>query len=291
MKCKSIAVFLSVLLVALTSRIALANTVSCSNANPCTIYDNSQGSAFRGQNLNAGATGFANGIEGLSSIGNGIYGSSSFEDAVRGDGSGSGHSAVYGQINVPAATVSYGIAGRVVPYGASDAVYGDNVSSVGFSGDFTGRVRIGMGLIVAGSCIAGSCASDENLKKNISPLMNSIDVIAKLRPVSYEWKETNDRDHYAGVQVGFIAQDVEKVKPEWVSTNELGYKQINLNQLTPMMVDSVQYLKAKDEASQARIELLEHNCSLVLKFGIATMFACFISLLMVLRLTFFKSKV
>lgn len=55
--------------------------------------------------------------------------------------------------------------------------------------------------------------SDERLKTNICSLACGIDRVSLLNPVTYTWK---DEKNGKGGQIGFIAQEVEKVVPEAV---------------------------------------------------------------------------
>ncbi len=55
--------------------------------------------------------------------------------------------------------------------------------------------------------------SDARLKKNIIDLDRGVGAVMKLHPVSYEWKNEEDGK---GMQIGFLAQEVEKVVPEAV---------------------------------------------------------------------------
>ncbi len=66
--------------------------------------------------------------------------------------------------------------------------------------------------------------SDARLKKNIVDLDRGIGAVMKLHPVSYEWKE--DSEGGAGVQIGFLAQEVEKVVPEAVQHDFITPEQI-----------------------------------------------------------------
>ena len=61
-------------------------------------------------------------------------------------------------------------------------------------------------------------ASDERLKKNISSLSNSLDIIEKLNPVKFNWiddfvESENDKTLY-----GFLAQEVQDVFPDAVES-------------------------------------------------------------------------
>jgi len=60
--------------------------------------------------------------------------------------------------------------------------------------------------------------SDKRLKKNIKNLNYGLDAIMKLRPVSYDWKKEVDADKTN--DLGFIAQEVEKVIPELVTESK-----------------------------------------------------------------------
>jgi Chaperone of endosialidase len=138
--------------------------------------------------------------------------------------------------------------------------------------------------------------SDLNLKQNILPIANALDKLEKLKPVSFHWSDLNyflkdidaefpdsvDRSeeeieavnkikakaktHLEKQQFGFIAQDVEQVLPEWVTTGEDSYKRIDMSQLNALLVQSIQELKiahdssiAENKALKQRIERLEEK--------------------------------
>ena len=58
-------------------------------------------------------------------------------------------------------------------------------------------------------------ASDERLKENIKPITGALDKVLALNPVSYTWKENGE-----DIKAGFVAQEVEKVFPEYTDTEE-----------------------------------------------------------------------
>ncbi|MGH7435464.1 MAG: tail fiber domain-containing protein [Polyangiaceae bacterium] len=96
------------------------------------------------------------------------------------------------------------------------------------------------------------------LKKNIQPLQNSLDTLVRLRPVSFEWKEPSDHAP-AGTQVGLIAQEVEKVRPDWVGVDANGFKTLNPKGLEIMLVDGVKTLKLENEALKAESDDLRQR--------------------------------
>ena len=93
--------------------------------------------------------------------------------------------------------------------------------------------------------------SDERLKDNIETI-SGLDLISQLRGVTYDWKET-------GLPAaGVIAQEVEKVIPSAVSTNEeTGLKSVEYDQLIAPLIEAVKELKAENQSLRARVDALE----------------------------------
>lgn len=85
--------------------------------------------------------------------------------------------------------------------------------------------------------IRGKYRSDSDIryKKDINTIPNALDKITKLRGVNFKWKDRNDN----GLQMGVIAQDVEKVFPELVSTNEDGYKSVAYSNLVGALIEAI----------------------------------------------------
>jgi len=95
-------------------------------------------------------------------------------------------------------------------------------------------------------------ASDLRLKENITPLTNAIDKVSALRGVYFNFKAESPSER----QVGVIAQEVEAVLPEVVSTDAQGYKSVDYSKLTPLLIEAVKELKAHDEELKAQNEEL-----------------------------------
>lgn len=116
--------------------------------------------------------------------------------------------------------------------------------------DVTGCFQVNDTTIVGGTCI-----SDIRLKKNVRPIAGSLERLTHLEPVSFEYA---DPSYGPGVQEGLIAQEVEKIFPEWIVTKEDGYKRIIYGlQLQMHLIQAVKELKADNEALNRRIEVLE----------------------------------
>jgi hypothetical protein len=89
-----------------------------------------------------------------------------------------------------------------------------------------------------------SCSSDKTLKKNITPLdTNILDRVLSLNPVTYNWNSEADS---ASVHNGFIAQEVEQIFPDLVSTDShTGLKSLNYMGLIPYTVKALQQVNLK----------------------------------------------
>ena len=83
--------------------------------------------------------------------------------------------------------------------------------------------------------------SDISLKENIKSIDNSIDILSKINPVSFNWKENGEKSY------GMIAQEIEKVLPELVLQQENGYKYVAYIQLIALLIDAVNNLNKEVE--------------------------------------------
>lgn len=92
--------------------------------------------------------------------------------------------------------------------------------------------------------------SDRRFKKNITPINSALDTVEKLQGVTFDWRvgEFKDRNFPEGKQVGFIAQEVEKIIPEVVTTDKQGYKGVEYANITAVLVEAVKELSHKIDA-------------------------------------------
>ena len=108
-------------------------------------------------------------------------------------------------------------------------------------------------MTITGSLTQNGSISDISLKENIKPVENALDKIEKLNAVTFDWKKSDSilqlKEDY-----GFIAQEVEKVIPEIVRTNDDDKKAINYNGITSVLVKAIQELKAE-------VDLLKNKCN------------------------------
>ena len=100
-------------------------------------------------------------------------------------------------------------------------------------------------------------SSDVRLKKNVRPLDGALDKMLGLRGVEYEWIDPERAAMLPGVQMGMIAQEVEEVFPQWVGTDQNGYKDLTFRGFEALTVESVRALKEKIVTLEERLARLE----------------------------------
>ena len=98
--------------------------------------------------------------------------------------------------------------------------------------------------------------SDKRLKINIETLTGVLAKLEQLRGVSYLYKD--QQKYAAGPQVGVIAQELQKVFPELVSTGADGYLAVNYSQLTAVLLQAV-------KEQQTEIDQLKKQMQKVMK--------------------------
>ena len=112
------------------------------------------------------------------------------------------------------------------------------------------KVSVAGDLYVVGSvssCTLGtatggvSCSSDARLKTNVQDLPSAIEQIAKLRPVTFTWIDPSKPQ---GTNIGFIAQEVKEIFPQFVTQNGDYYGVDYAGLITPT-IKAVQELNLK----------------------------------------------
>jgi hypothetical protein len=185
-------------------------------------------------------------------------------------GTGNVKYAVYGVLNGTAGTTQ------------SSAITGDdNIGATNsYAGLFNGKVKVNGNVSIDGnlsfvgskvisgfsasftSTVCASnivCSSDLRYKKNIIPLENSLSNILKINGVRYDWKQEEfPEKHFSDRnQIGFIAQEIEKIFPEMVFTDEKGFKSVDYARLTPVLVEAIKELNFRNEKLEIKNQKLE----------------------------------
>jgi hypothetical protein len=197
----------------------------------------------------------------------GVYGYSTYYDGIYGQGSYNGveGSGVYNGV-FGTSTNGYGI-------------YGGSYNN--YAGYFSGPVYSSGGFV----------ASDKKLKQNITDVANAMDIINKLQPKYYEYRQDGNfklMNLPQGKQYGLIAQDVEVILPNLIRETEfdtrmaktpepldpsgkpnitkhdlgtasekISFKALNYTELIPIMVKAMQELSKKNEELSKKTEEID----------------------------------
>jgi hypothetical protein len=185
----------------------------------------------------------------------------------------------YGVQGYSVSTFGYGVQGISTNYmgvygsGAKYGVYGTAGSS-GYAGYFSGAVYA-----------TNYTGSDRKLKKNIADFSSAMDIIGKLQPKSYEYRQDGNFKYMnlpEGKHYGLIAQDLEQVLPNLVKDSKfdtrlalqsqakqepgkapvptteqqsetIDFKAVNYTELIPIIVKAMQEQQAENKALKEEI--------------------------------------
>ena len=102
-------------------------------------------------------------------------------------------------------------------------------------------------------------ASDARLKKKVQTIQSSLEIISKLRPVSYEFF-----NELGTKQFGFIAQEAVEVDSNLATHGEFktelcpdGMWRFEYNNMHALLTKAVQELKEENDSLKKRLEILQ----------------------------------
>ena len=116
----------------------------------------------------------------------------------------------------------------------------------------TGKLNSSGTFTVSGDVVAFGSPSDISLKENIKPIENALDKVEKLQGVTFDWKEKQEDILDIKEDIGFIAQDVQKVLPELVKENDNGKLSLRHQGIVPVLLEAIKELSN-------RIKVLENG--------------------------------
>ena len=229
--------------------------------------DGTSGTGVRGV---AGATtGATVGVEGRSESGSGI---GVYALGFAGGGTNYG---VWAESRSPQGRGIYAV--NTATSGNTMGVLGQVNSPSGWAGYFSGPAgswnyfqrNVGIGVVTPSYLLhlaSNSAAkptsdrwtvsSDARLKRDITPIRGALDDLLRLRGVTYRWRDPEAQGGMEGVYTGMIAQDVEKVFPEWIDEDADGYKTLTIIGFEGLAVEALRELREEKDAqiNQLRAE-------------------------------------
>lgn len=93
-------------------------------------------------------------------------------------------------------------------------------------------------------------ASDKRYKHAINEIENVLDKLDEIRGVEFVWNSNNRRD------IGYIAQEIEKVFPEVVHTDEKGMKSVQYTKMPAVNTAAIKELKKENDELKFRLNLV-----------------------------------
>lgn len=96
-----------------------------------------------------------------------------------------------------------------------------------------------------------STVSDARAKHDIEPLKGVLDRLMALKGHTFFYNEPNIPGARPGKCIGFVAQEVEPVFPDWVSTESSGMKGLQITGFEALTVEALRDLRAEKDAEIA----------------------------------------
>jgi hypothetical protein len=128
--------------------------------------------------------------------------------------------------------------------------------------NITGTIGIWDNLRVNGS-VSGvgnyQNISDARYKTNVQTVPDALETILNLRGVTFDWriKDYPAMNFEAGRQVGFLAQEVEKILPQLVTTDSSGYKSVAYANIVPVLVEAMKTQQKQIDSLEKQIAELK----------------------------------
>ena len=115
------------------------------------------------------------------------------------------------------------------------------------------------GRLDAGNDVVAYSSSDKRFKENLIRIPGSLDKVMKLSGYEFDWIPDEENHGYEGHDVGVIAQEVEKVLPEVVTTRDSGYKAVKYEKMIPLLIESIKEQQEQIEELKQKVKSLEGN--------------------------------
>jgi hypothetical protein len=140
-------------------------------------------------------------------------------------------------------------------YGISNSSYGVyGVSGSSYAGYFDGKIHVasvpfGSGtpvLVTPGGDIVAQ-GSSLRFKTNVHPFVGGLDIVRRLRPINFNWKQDGQPD------IGLGAEDVAKVAPSFTFTDSKGeVTGVKYAQLSALFINAIKEQQAQIENLRAQ---------------------------------------
>jgi hypothetical protein len=111
-----------------------------------------------------------------------------------------------------------------------------------------------MNVCTNGSKQLVTCASSLRYKTDVKPFLGGLEVVKRLRPISFTWKQGGTHD------IGFGAEEVAQVEPLFTFSNDKGeIEGVKYDRVGVVLVNAVKEQQAQLEQQQAQITRLQQQ--------------------------------
>ena len=93
------------------------------------------------------------------------------------------------------------------------------------------------------------------MKDNITPIDDPLAKVISISGNTYDWNNESGKE---GKDVGVIAQEIEQVLPEAVTTRKNGYLAVDYDKVVPLLVEAIKELSGKVDKLEK--DLKDHEC-------------------------------
>jgi len=100
-------------------------------------------------------------------------------------------------------------------------------------------------------------SSDKRLKTNISGIDDALAKILRVKGIRYDSISDTSSTPQKAKYFGFVAQDLETVFPELVTTDRKGRKAVTYGSITPVLVEAIKAQHEKIESLRKEIKTLK----------------------------------
>ena len=98
------------------------------------------------------------------------------------------------------------------------------------------------GRIDASNDVVAFSTSDVRLKNNIKTIDKALDKVNSIQGIEFDWIEKEEVHGNSGHDIGVIAQEIEKILPDVVTTRENGYKAVKYEKIVPLLIEAIKDL-------------------------------------------------
>ncbi len=121
-------------------------------------------------------------------------------------------------------------------------VYGNGGTKITKSLGVGANASTTTGRIDASNDVVAYSTSDIRLKDNIKSIDKALDKVNSIQGIEFDGIEKEEVHGNSGHDIGVIAQEIEKILPDVVTTRDSGYKAVKYEKIVPLLIEAIKDL-------------------------------------------------